>query len=63
MAGTSMISQMMKSGTSASTREFGYRTKYPPITPAIAPLAPIVGIVEVGFMYTCAATAATPHNR
>ena len=26
----------------------GYKTKYPPRTPAIAPEAPIIGIVEVG---------------
>ena len=27
---------------------FGYNTKYPPSTPAIAPEAPIIGIVDVG---------------
>src|SRR5271155_3836779 len=36
-----------------STRAFGYRTKYAPRTPAIAPLAPRVGTVECKLIATC----------
>ena len=49
--------------TAVSTRECGYRTKYAPITPAIAPLAPIIGTSESGFIATCPKTAIAPQNR
>ena len=48
MAGTSMISNQ-KIGTSVSTFDCGYMMKYAPITPAMAPLAPIVGSTEPEF--------------
>lgn len=46
-----------------STRARGYKMKYAPSTPAIAPLAPTVGTVECGFTATCVAIASSPHNR
>ena len=42
-AGISTISKKTKSGMSVRTREWGNITKYAPSTPAMAPLAPIVG--------------------
>src|SRR5271157_5429762 len=50
-------------GTSVSTRERGYRMKYAPITPAMAPLAPTVGMVELAFSSVWNMAAATPHVR
>ena len=34
-------------------REWGNKTKYAPITPAMAPEAPTVGMVECGFVNQC----------
>ena len=33
------------------------------MTPAIAPLAPTIGITESGAVMVCASAAATPHSR
>ena len=44
-------------------RECGYSTKYAPITPAIAPDAPIVGIGDPGSVITCAKVATAPQSR
>ena len=49
--------------TAVSTRECGYSTKYAPITPAIAPLAPIIGTIDDGFMATWPSAATAPQNR
>ena len=46
-----------------STRECGYRTKYAPITPAIAPLAPIIGTSEYGLITTCPSAASAPQQQ
>ncbi len=41
-------------------RPRGYRMKYAPSTPAIAPLAPITGTLDVGAIHTVASAAAIP---
>ena len=43
-----------------STRALGYRTKYAPNTPAIAPLAPTVGTVECRSIATYVLIAINP---
>ena len=42
-AGISIIWKKMKIGMSVRTRALGYDTTYAPRTPAIAPLAPMLG--------------------
>lgn len=63
IAGTSTSSMKKKIGTSVSTREWGKSTKYAPITPAIAPLAPIIGTVDPGLAAICPKAAPAPHSR
>src|SRR5918995_1660268 len=38
-------------------RECGYRTKYAPITPAMAPLAPTIGTTDSGLVTVCRSAA------
>ena len=45
------------------TRARGYRSRYAPITPEIAPLAPTIGTGLAGWRTTCVSAAATPHSR
>ena len=60
---TAGTSNRKKIGTHINTRECGYSTKYAPITPAIAPLAPTVGICDDGSLKKCASVAMAPHSR
>src|SRR5579885_1903124 len=39
------------------------QTKYAPMIPEIAPLAPIIGVASFGSMQQCATPPATPDNR
>ena len=41
----------------------GYKTKYPPSTPAIAPDAPIIGIVDVGSIMAWEKAATIPVSK
>ena len=58
IAGTSMTWKKRNSGISVTMRDCGYSTKYAPITPAMAPLAPTIGTIESGSMMVCASAAA-----
>ena len=44
------------------TLAFGNRIIYIPKTPAIAPEAPTIGMVEPGLINSCDIVAATPHR-
>ncbi len=60
----SLMSQIKKKiGTSVNTLARGKSNRYPPRTPAIAPLAPITGTREFGNTYTWDKLATRPHNR
>ena len=63
IAGTSTTWKKKTSVTSVTIRDFGYRTKYAPITPAMAPLAPTIGTTESGAAIVCARAAAIPQSR
>jgi len=54
---------MKNTGTKAMTRARGKRKKYAPSTPAMAPDAPTVGIVEVGFVKQWVTPAAMPVSK
>ena len=62
-AGTGITRMKMNRNTSRLTRTRGYRSKYAPTTPEIAPDAPTMGTGEAGLIKTCAAAAARPHSR
>jgi hypothetical protein len=59
-AGRIRISKMMMSGIRVTTLACGKSRKYPPMTPAMAPLAPMVGMVESRLVTRWTALAATP---
>ena len=50
-------------GITVKIRAFGYKRKYAPITPAMAPLAPMVGIMEKGFKKKWNNPEITPQSR
>ncbi len=52
-AGTSTTSKKNDRKTSTSTRECGNSTRYAPMTPAMAPLAPTSGRTESGLAQVC----------
>jgi hypothetical protein len=54
---------MKRIGTRLAIRERGKEIRYAPSTPAMAPLAPIVGTWLVGTMKVCKRAAATPLNK
>src|SRR5690606_35386588 len=62
-AGTSARCKKKREGTSARMRAPGNSRKYAPKTPAIAPLAPIIGTREKGLTIIWATAAAAPQMR
>ena len=58
-----MRSMKKKMKTAVSTRDCGKRTKYAPITPAIAPLAPTIGTNDEGLITAWPSAAAAPQPR
>ena len=44
-------------------RELGKKTMYAPRTPAIAPLAPTIGVRDSGLLIACTAPAAMPQRK
>lgn len=60
-AGNSNTKGMNRTGRNVAIRARGKHTRYAPRTPAIAPLAPIIGTGETGSMATWNEVAATPH--
>ena len=52
IAGISTMSMKNNRKTTVNTREWGYNTKYAPMTAAIAPLAPIIGMVDSALTIT-----------
>ena len=61
-AGRSTIQGMMMMGMSVVTLALGNSRKYPPMTPAMAPDAPMTGTGALQLKTTCTAAAATPHR-
>ena len=51
------------SGTSVSTRAFGNKTRYAPMTPAMAPLAPTLGARESLLRMKWSVAAPSPANK
>src|SRR3954452_658616 len=62
-AGICTIHGKMKMGMNVTTRLRGKETRYAPSTPAIAPEAPTVGMVDSGESATWQSAAPRPHSR
>jgi len=62
-AGISTNQGIIMIGITVKIRAFGYKRKYAPITPAMAPLAPMVGIMERGFKKKWNTPEITPQSR
>lgn len=58
-----MIHGKMKIGIRVTTRALGKSRKYAPMTPAMAPEAPMTGMVEFQLKRTCENTAKRPQVR
>ena len=63
MAGISTRSKKITTKIAVSTRDCGYRTKYAPMTAAMAPLAPSMGTLENGLKRIWMTPAAAPAPR
>ena len=62
-AGMAKMRKKITKMNKTSTRALGKSKRYPPITPAIAPEAPTIGMGENGSIATCATAAARPERR